>query len=907
MSTDIDTQPRALEDDLEDLLTILETVLATEVSPTVAKTIDDIGQASIEYRRGKRDDRSELRHRLTGSDTVTARTIARAFTTRFMLANLAEERQRVRALRAASRDGPVPDGIEAGIKSLVRQGADAETITTVLEDISIEPTFTAHPTEARRKTVKTKLREIATLLRQLDEHALTAQERTEILQKLEAEVLGLWNTRYVREQKPDPADEARNVQWYLENTLFDVIGDVYQEIETALQRTFDSTEHQPVPPVFGFRSWAGSDRDGNPFVTPAVTRETLDRQRELAIERYKTQIDQLLAVLSHDTERVETSDAFDGRLAIDRDELPETAETARSRYSEEPYRQKLLLMAERLDRVIDSRPGGYESPEAFRDDLRTIAKSLRAHRHDQIARVHLDPLIRRVETFGFSLASLDLRDHRENHTDAVATVLASDDVAYMELDESERVELLTERVINGSDLDLREVIADTSPSDPVRRVLTRFLALADWQSEYGEAAIDAYCISMCEEPSHVLEVLYLASLVDVVDLPGHSGLDIVPLLETKYALSDAKRIMGTLFENEAYAQALDARGNTQEVMIGYSDSNKENGFLAANWSLYRNQRRLANICASYEIELLLFHGRGGSISRGGGPMNRAMLALPNESVTGAIKFTEQGEAIAEKYANPAIAERELEQMLNAQLRARHRSLEHPREQVPETWLEAMRTMAETAREAYRDLLETDGFVEYYEQATPISVIEDLNMGSRPASRTGQRTVEDLRAIPWVFSWTQSRCIVPGWYGLGAGVRAYLESDDGNIDTLQEMYADWPFFRTTVDRAALSLARTEMEIGAEYAQLAEESLRDRFFPRIEAEYDRTADHVRSIIDREQFIDREWLRESLRRRNPYVDPLNLLQVQLLEKDDRSDEEQRALRLTVKGIAAGMKNTG
>jgi len=906
VSTDIATQPRTLEDDLDDLLTILDTILAAEASPAAVETIDDIGRASAEYRRGEREDRSELRRLLSEGDDATARTVARALTTRFMLANLAEERQRVRALRMASQDGPVPDGIAAGIQSLADNGAAPADVQSILSDVFIEPTFTAHPTEARRKTVKTKLRQIASLLRRLDEQAMTDHEHSEALQSLEAEIMSLWNTRYVREQKPDPIDEARNVQWYLTNTLFDAVGDVYEAIETSLEQTYGSTENRPVPPVFGFRSWAGSDRDGNPFVTPAVTRETLERQRELALEAYEGHIDELLSVLSHDASRIDTSDAFDVRLAIDRDELPEMAATASDRYPNEPYRQKLLLVAERLDRVIDGRPGGYESPSAFHDDLRTIAESLRAHGHERIARRHIDPLARSVETFGFSLASLDLRDHRENHTEAVTAVLETEDVDYAALDEPERVEVLTDRILNGSDLDLREIIARTDPSDPVRRVLTRFLALAGWQSEYGEDAIDTYCISMCEEPSHVLEVLYLASLVDVVDLPGHAGLDIVPLLETKYALSDARRIMGTLFENEAYAQALAQRGNTQEVMIGYSDSNKENGFLAANWSLYRNQRRLADICASHDIELLLFHGRGGSISRGGGPMNQAMLALPNESVTGAIKFTEQGEAIAEKYANPDIAERELEQMLNAQLRARYRALEHPEEQVPTTWTTAMETMAEAARTSYRDLLETDGFVEYYEQATPITVIEDLNMGSRPASRSGQRTVEDLRAIPWVFSWTQSRCIVPGWYGLGAGIEAYLE-DGGSLETLKEMYQEWPFFRTTIDRAALSLARTEMEIGAEYAGLVDEELREQFFPRISAEHDRTAEHVQSVIDREAFIDREWLRDSLRRRNPYVDPLNLLQVQLLDREDRSEDAQRALRLTVKGIAAGMKNTG
>ena len=378
----------------------------------------------------------------------------------------------------------------------------------------------------------------------------------------------------------------------------------------------------------------------------------------------------------------------------------------------------------------------------------------------------------------------------------------------------------------------------------------------------------------------------------------------MPLLETESALSGARRIMGTLFENEAYATALDARDGVQEVMLGYSDSNKENGFLAANWSLYRNQRRLADSTDEHGVELRLFHGRGGSISRGGGSMNEALLALPTETVTGQVKFTEQGEAIAEKYANPKIAERNLEQMLNAQIRARYRALTDGDDETPTGAEAAMETAAGAAREAYRGLLDSEGFVAYFEEATPIRVIEELNLGSRPASRSGERAVEDLRAIPWVFSWTQARCILPGWFGLGTGLEAYLESG-GDLETLKRLYEEWPFFRTTLDNAALSLARTDLEIAAEYAELADN--REAFFPRIEAEYDRCVGLVEAITGRERLPPREWITENLERRNPYVDPLNLLQVRLLDRNERTDLEERTLRLTVKGVAAGMKSTG
>jgi phosphoenolpyruvate carboxylase len=537
-------------------------------------------------------------------------------------------------------------------------------------------------------------------------------------------------------------------------------------------------------------------------------------------------------------------------------------------------------------------------------DLDALAGDLRANGAESVASAHVDPLRRQVRTFGFSLASLDLRDHRENHTTAVTEVLAREGIDYEGMDEDERVDLLTEAILE--DDPVIDVSATEGLSETAGRVLTLFDRTADWQAEYGADAIDTYCISMTEEPSHVLEVLFLADQADVVDLPGYSGLDVVPLLETEAALDGARRIMGTLFENEAYAAALAARDGVQEVMLGYSDSNKENGYLAAQWSLHHNQKRLAGITDDYGVELRLFHGRGGSISRGGGPMNDALLALPTETVTGQVKFTEQGESIAEKYAEPSIARRNVEQMLNAQIRARHAALDGSDEPTDARWTEAMATAAAAARTEYRDLLESDGFVAYFEQATPITVIEGLNLGSRPASRSGERTVEDLRAIPWVFSWTQVRCILPGWYSLGTGLEAYLD-DGGDVETLRGMYESWPFFRTTLDNAAMALARTDLEIAAEYAEVAGADLRERFFPRLREEYERTVDLVLEVTGRESLVDRQWLAENMDRRNPYVDPLNLLQARLLDRSHLTDAERRTLRLTVKGIAAGMKNTG
>jgi phosphoenolpyruvate carboxylase len=879
---------------------LLGAIIRDQESEDAYETVEMARTGAIEYRADERDSRESVRRALSATDSETQRVVARAFLTYFELTNLAEERERVRELRSSSQEGTLGDSLEAAAAELSE--TDAETAAQILGDILIQPTFTAHPTEAHRKTIKAKLRAVATRLETLDERRLTSKEHEQIERDIRAEVLGFWQTPQIRERQPEPEDEARNVQWYLANTIFEVLPEVYDELDDELDSELDVD--LSVPKLFEFRSWAGSDRDGNPYVTPDVTETTLERQRRLVIERYRESLAEMSKVLSLDGDRLQIGPEISGSIDAVEESIPEARTEANKRYPDEPYRQKLMIMREKLNRVGDIRSGGYASPAEFHEELAAIARSLRENGCGVIAEAHVEKLMRQVEAFGFTLASLDLRDHQKNHTSTVAEALEREGIDYDGLSEDERVDLLTDAILQETpviDSSSRETLSETTA-----RVLERFERLAAWQREYGQDAIDTYCISMTDEPSHVLEVLFLADQVGVVDLPGHSGLDVVPLLETERALSEADRIMGTLFENEAYEMALEARDTVQEIMIGYSDSNKENGFLAANWSLYTNQRQLADITDEYDVTLRLFHGRGGSISRGGGPMNDALKALPNSTVTGDVKFTEQGEAIAEKYSNRRIAERELEQMLNAQITARKQAIEHPTENVEEEWVAAMETLADAARTEYRELLNTDGFVSYFSQATPIDVIETLNLGSRPASRSEERSVEDLRAIPWVFSWTQSRCILPGWYALPTGIDAYLDQG-GDIETLQEMYDQWPFFRTMLDNAAQALGRTDMDVARSYAALADDTLREQFFPRLAAEYERAAELVTTITGRESPIDREWLQESLDRRNPYVDPLNLLQTELLSKDELTPVEEQTLRLTVKGIAAGMNNTG
>ena len=892
---------RDVRRDVRELGEFLGEILTEHATADAFEAVEAARTAAIDYRCGEVDSRHPLEAALDTGDEHIDEAIARAFTAYFELVNLTEDRERVRDLREAEQTGTPSDGARAAVERLADQGVAADDVAPVFEAVNVVPTFTAHPTEARRKTIKGILRRIETTLRELDERRLTDTEEADYVERLDSLVESLWTTKQVRDRQPEPFDEARNVHWYLSNTIFDAVPELYDALETELANQYE--DPPAVPQMLSFRSWAGSDRDGNPYVTPEVTEKTLARQRRIAIENYKSALADIEDILSQDGSRF-----MDGHISeslpVDSETTSEVGDRLADRYSDEPFRQNVAVIRERLARVDDARPGGYDASDALLADLTDIEECLRASGLDRLANEHVTPLRRQVETFGFHLASLDLRDHREMHTQAITAALDRQGVDYRDMSETDRVAFLTEAILQN------DTIVDLSNTEGLdedaARVLTRFDQLGDWQAEYGQEAINAYCISMTEEASHVLEVLFLATQAGVTALPEHAGLDIIPLLETESALANAREIMETLFENEAYSQVLDARGNTQEVMLGYSDSNKENGFLAANWDLYTAQQRLTRIVDDYDVTLRFFHGRGGSISRGGGPMNEKLLALPRETVTGEVKFTQQGESIAENYANSRLAERNLEQMINAQVRATHAAQTESSDKTPGAWVEAMEVMTEAAREAYQDLLDTEGFVQYYEQVTPITIIEELNLGSRPASRSGERTVEDLRAIPWVFSWTQTRCILPGWYGLATGIDAYLDGG-GDIETLKKMYEEWAFFRTMLDNAAKALARTDPEITAEYATLADSDLREKFLPKIMSEYRDGVTRVLDVTGRDYLVDRQWLRESLDRRNPYVDVLNYMQIKLLSQSHRTEAAERTLRIAVKGIAAGMKNTG
>jgi len=863
-----------------------------------------------------------------------ARPVVKAFAAYFQLVNLAEEEERVRVLRERARAAgeagePMDETIAAAIHRLREEGLDAAQVQALLDGLFIMPVLTAHPTEAKRRTVLTKLNLIAETLHELDFHMPVPAETQAAIDLLREGILSLWQTDETRTRQPDVLDEVRNGLYYFDNTLFDLVPQVYADLSRALEQAYPGHRFD-VPVFLRFGSWIGGDRDGNPNVTLAVTEETLREQKGLALRLYQRAIDRMhghLSVSAHHGISAELA----ASLQADADLFPEAAQRAAARYPLQPYRHKMDFVYRKLAATIEAnqrpwradhlpRPGTYEQAEDFIADLRLMQASLREHQAERLAGGRLAELVRQAEIFGFHLATLDIRQHAERHTEALAEVFARYRVdegykseagyevaeGYPSWPEERKLELLARELLNPRPLAPARL--DFSP--PTNETLELFRLVRRAHERVGRASIESYIISMTSGASDVLGVLLMAKDAGVAD-----ALDIVPLFETIADLQRAPAIMARLFANRQYAQHLARRGRAQQIMIGYSDSNKDGGYLTANWELHLVQRTLPAICEQHGVTLTLFHGRGGTIGRGGGPTNRAILAQPPESVRGRLKLTEQGEAITNRYANHDLAHRHLEQVVHAVLltSGKRPVIDARRAAV---WDQAMRALARTAGQAYRAMVhDLPAMLDYFHNATPIDDIGRLNIGSRPARRHDTERIDDLRAIPWGFAWSQSRVGLPGWFGLGTALASWAGSDPAQWAALGAMYREWPFFRTTIDNAQISLRQADMLIAGVYSTLADCETCEAIFPVLRGEFERTEEAILRLTGQRDLLDNEpWLQRSIRVRNPYIDPMNYIQVALLcrlrarcRADDDPDALHDAVLLTVNGIAAGLRGTG
>ena len=901
----------ALRRDINDLGHILGDTLVEQEGRALLDLEESI-RALAKLRR-KRDRRgpsaSSMNEIIRELDAPQAERVARAFTHYFQLVNLAEQHHRSRRRRDYAREQtPQPGSLSFELRRLAQRSTRAQ-LDELLARASIELVFTAHPSEAQRRTVLDKHRRIAQLLTRRDRNELVPDERARLDEVLREEVTTLWQTDEIRSDKPRVGDEVKNTLFYLEEVLFPLIPGFYEVFEREARAAFGEGVRIPSS-ILRFGSWVGADMDGNPNVTPEVSLDTAYAQAARVMHRYLDALDALGEALSQSTERVTASEELMASLERDTTAMPAVAEQLEATTKGEPYRKKLRFAHARLEAtrlaVTVARHAGqtrlelpaqaYAAPSALLADLDLMARSLAANRGTRAGFRLVRGLERQVETFGFHLAQLDVRVPAEWVREAARTSLWIADGAPLETAVLERA-LAAERTPPRADA-------------PGMRAME---AVAHIRAVTANGGAESFILSMSHGHQDMLATLVLARVAGLYrPADGVADVSVVPLFETLADLERCPAEVELAAKQPSYRRYLDLRGGVQEIMIGYSDSNKDAGILMSSFALYRAQQRLVEVGKQSGLRLKIFHGRGGSIGRGGGPSQRAIESLPTGSIDGRFKLTEQGEVLGWKYLLPEIAERNLEITASGVLGA---SLDAPVDHS--AFEEAFAAAAQTSLDAYRELVGDPSFVEYYSESTPLAEIALLNIGSRPSRRTEKKqpTLEDLRAIPWVFAWTQSRQMVPGWFGAG---RALLQLiDTRGLKTVRRMRAEWPFFASTLDAVAVSLATADMDIARRYASLARDHVAARrLFFKIALDHGRAERALMLIFGRATVLaPASTLARSIELRNPYVDPLSFIQLELLRRKralvaegrEVPHELDRALLLTINGIAAGLRNTG
>jgi len=893
------------------------------------------------YIRLRTEENDKLRKRLSRLiENLTPNEITdviRAFNLYFSLVNIAEESSRHHHRRQlVHRKEPLWFGsFSATIQELHDDGIEPQQIQTLLNEALYMPVFTAHPTEAIRRTIMHALRRLFITSEKLDDRRISRDEREAIRQQIKQQIQVLWKTDEVRVNKPSVEDEIRNGLYFFHESLFEAVPVTYRYLEKAIQTVYGS-DGNPAPitvpgGLIHFGSWIGGDRDGNPFVKPATTALALRMQMREILGVYIERLKELSYRLTHSSELYRFSDAFLENVQADEQHFPEAIQDLPADYVHEYYRHKLRIMQYRLNLNLaaveqrieqpDSDPGaqatGYANEHELLEDLQVIHAALVAGGDTELANAGLKDLIRLVQTFGFFLMHLDIRQESTRHTKAISEIMKTlpADIDYTSLDETTRQQKLTQALSTTP-----PALDRSSLSEDTRETLEVFDVMRTMQDEVSENAFGNYVISMTHTASHILEVLYLAWLCGLAgkrDNNWFCQIRISPLFETIEDLHHAEAILTALLQNETYRALLNEACHCQEIMLGYSDSCKDGGILASNWSLYEAQQKIVSITSKYDINVRLFHGRGGTVGRGGGPTHEAILSQPPGTVHGQIKFTEQGEVLRYKYSNPETAAYELSMGVSGLLKASRVVIEPPVEDRRD-YMVVMDELTRLGEDSYRNLIDnTQGLFDYFYEVTPVTEIGLLNIGSRPSHRKQQdRSKTSIRAIPWVFGWAQSRHTLPAWYGLGTALEKWCNDDPAHLATLQAMYRDWPFFHALLGNIQMALLKGEMNIAREYTRLAgDPQLADRIYNKIRAEYRRTVAQVLQVCDIEQLLEENpALDLSLFRRNPYLDPLNNIQVTLLSRYRNSDftEDQRErwlkpLLRSINAIASGMRNTG
>jgi len=860
-----------------------------------------------------------LRRRIEGMDVGELQRIVRAFSVYFQLVNIAERYHRIRRRRqheSSQSNPPQRASLASALARLKREGLEAGTLQRVLDDINVGLVLTAHPTEALRRSVRLKHVRIGELLEALESPHLTWKERRRLEEKLAEEITILWQTDELRVRRPEVKQEIERTLLYFENPLISATLEAYREFEDELARQFPE-DTPSLGRVLEFGSWVGGDQDGNPFVKPETLSAGLELHRGLILERHITSVLALAEHMSQSAKLVTASEELVRSIERDENLIPELTEPLRDGDPNEIYRRKLYLVAGRLRRTLEepNSPAAYRGVSGFMEDLLIVRRSLLLDGDERIAEGGLRDLIRQAEVFGFHLAKLDVRQESSRIVNTAAELVAAGTNADLSsMSEEERTSLL------------RRLIVDPEPlgagmagvSEASREVLETFERIRRATDAFPEPPIEAFILSMTHQTSEVLCVQLLGRVAGLLEVDERgrcaaNHLRVTPLFESIDDLERAPDVLRRLLEDPFYRSSLTRIGDLQEIMLGYSDSGKDAGYITSNWTLYKTQRHLSSVAREYGVKLRLFHGRGGSAGRGGGPSYQAIMAQPPGTLDGRIRITEQGEVISFKYSMRGLARRNLDTVLAAVLEAS--ADDHPVEPDPR-WVEVMEELSATARKTYHALVyEDEGFLGFFSEASPINELSMLNMGSRPARRVQNPAVESLRAIPWVFAWTQNRFLLPSWYGAGSALGAYASERNG-LSVLREMYERWPFFRTLMDFMQMTLAKSDLRIAETYTSLVSDpQTRDRLWKGISEEHAACMETLSRITGNESLLDDSpVLQRSIRLRNPYVDPLSYIQVSLLHRlralsDDSPEREivLNTLLLTISGISSGMLNTG
>jgi phosphoenolpyruvate carboxylase len=915
---------------------LLGNILLSQAGVDVYDAVEKLRVGFIELHKNEDiEKRARLMALIDSLDVDTLTQVVRAFSTYFSLVNVAEEASQLQLRRRQMRKGDHLwiGSFDSALRDFIDMGMSAERLQTLLDRLTYIPVITAHPTEAKRRSILYALRRIFLTNEKLNDTRLGKLQRQAVIDELETQIQILWRTNEVRETRPQVRDEIKNGIYYFKESLFEAVPVVYRNLEDRIRDHYPAASIT-VPSFLKFGSWIGGDRDGNPNVTPETTELALRLQSRATLQEYVRRLTTLYKHLTHSDQFCTPSDEFSASLKRDENMSAEVFINSPRAIEHSPYQRKIAYMSYRLQQNLDKTRKliadnaadvsqyvhAYGTEDEFLHDLYLIRDSLHSHGDKKIADLTTKDLIRLVETFGFYLMQLDVRQESTRHTEAVSEILKQSNtyLDYESLDEDERIRMLSDLIHNqcsGIEFD-RDKLSDAN-----RETLEVFDVIEKMGDEISQHAFGEYVISMTHQASHILEVMLLATLVGLTgknDGKWFCRIKISPLFETIEDLNHIESVLAKLFADETYKTLLAASGNLQEVMLGYSDSCKDGGILASSWQLFEAQQKVIRLADAHQINCRLFHGRGGTIGRGGGPTHESILSQPEGTVHGQIKFTEQGEVLSNKYSNAETAVYELTLGAAGLMLASRYQILPGESTATEEYMAIMREIMGYGETSYRQLTDhSEGFLDYFYEATPVSEIALMNIGSRPSHRKkGDRSKSSVRAIGWVFGWAQARQTLPAWYGIGTALNKWMGDDPSRLHKLQDMYRNWPYFKALLSNTEMALYKTDIRTAKEYSELCQsKDTGQRIFEMIRDEHDRTLEITLKVAKMHKLLDDiPPLALSLKRRDPYLDPLNHIQIKLLKRyrDQSLDDAEREkwlnpLLRSINAIAAGMRNTG